>query len=280
MRLMSKWGCALLVCIATAGCITSETLVKVKADGSGTIEQSISMKKEAADQLQAMMAGFGGPTDQGKAARVPELFSEKEMREAAPKLGEGVTFVSSKPIAAPGRTGRVAIYKFLDIAKVHVDQRPTTPGGAQGGIKQSGAPEEIGFAFARLPNGHSQLSILFPEPKLSDKKPDSRPTAGQPKKGAAPDAAQLEMMKKVFEGLKIDLAVEVAGPIVKTNSAYVEGNRVTLLQMDFEQLLQNQDQLSRMTEPKSIEEAKAALKNIKGFKINVDKTVTIEFAAK
>jgi HD superfamily phosphodiesterase len=84
----------------------------------------------------------------------------------------------------------------------------------------------------------------------------------------------------VLDGLKIDVAVEVAGSIVKTNSAYVEGNRVTLLQMDFSQLLQDQDQLAKLSQPKSIEEAKAALKNIKGFKVNIEKQIDIEFAAK
>jgi hypothetical protein len=280
MRLMGRLGLVALACLVTAGCITSETLVKVKADGSGTIEQTISMKKEGADQLKELMAGFGAG-QAGKAVPA-ELFSEKDMREAATKLGEGVTFVSSKPIAGADRTGRVALYTFADITKVHVDQRPAAPGGSASGMKQSGSPEEIRFAFVKLPNGHRQLSILFPEPKPGEKK-----TSGDaPKKGSSaaksepPDPAQVEMMKKVFDGLRIDVALEVAGPIVKTNSAYVEGSRVTLLQMDFAQLLQDQEQLSKMTEPKSLEEAKAALRNIKGFKVNLDKEITVEFAPK
>ena len=84
----------------------------------------------------------------------------------------------------------------------------------------------------------------------------------------------------MFDGLKIDMAVEVAGPIVKTNSEYVQGSRVTLLEMDFSQLLQDQQQLEQIAEPKSIEDAKQALKNIKGFKVNLDKEVTVEFAGR
>jgi len=57
----------------------------------------------------------------------------------------------------------------------------------------------------------------------------------------------------------------------------VQGNRVTLIEMDFTQLLTNQDQLALLSEPKSIEDAKQMLKNIKGFKVNVDKEISIEF---
>jgi hypothetical protein len=277
MRPVRRLGFVVLACLASAGCLTSETLVKVKGDGSGTIEQTISMKKEAADQLKQMLAGFGGG-EQGNAAPA-ELFSEKDMREAAAKLGDGVTFVSSTPIATGDRTGRVAIYEFADISRVRVDQRPAAPGGADGGIEQSGAREEIAFAFVRLPNGHPQLSILFPEPKPSGKEAAAA-NEPAPAGGATVDPAQLEMMKKVLDGLKLDVAVEVAGPIVKTNSAYVDGRRVTLLQMDFTQVLQNPDQLATLAQPKSIEDAKAALRNIKGFKVNVDREIRIEFAPK
>ena len=86
------------------------------------------------------------------------------------------------------------------------------------------------------------------------------------------------MLKKMLDGLKIAVDVEVAGPIVKTNSPYVQGNRVTLLEMDFTQVLADQQQLAQLSQPTSLEEAKQALKNIKGFKVNLDHELTIEFA--
>jgi Trk K+ transport system NAD-binding subunit len=77
--------------------------------------------------------------------------------------------------------------------------------------------------------------------------------------------------------VNIEIALDVAGAIVKTNSPYVEGSKVTLLEMDFSQLLANQTLLEQVAEPDSIEEAKKMLQGVKGFKVNLDREVTVEF---
>ena len=47
----------------------------------------------------------------------------------------------------------------------------------------------------------------------------------------------IDMMKTMFEGFKVNIDLEVAGTIVKTNAEYVAGSSVTLLEMDMEALL-------------------------------------------
>ena len=42
----------------------------------------------------------------------------------------------------------------------------------------------------------------------------------------------MNMMKTMFQGFKINIALEVVGSIVKTNAEYVAGPRLTLLEMD------------------------------------------------
>jgi hypothetical protein len=282
MRLWSRTCLLILVSAACSGCLSAVTVVKVKPDGSGTIEQSLSMRKELADQLAGMMAGFADKQDGAKPGAAPELFTEAQMRDAAPKLGEGVTFVSSKAVTAPDRVGRVAVYAFKDISKLRIDQKPSTPGpaGAMGmAPARGGAPaENVSFTFAKLSSGNSLVTVLFPEPKVND---DAKKAAhGKSSSGPAhkPTAEQVEMMKKMFDGLRIEMALEVQGTLVKTNSAYASGNRVTLLEMDFAELLKNDALMQQMAgEPKSLEEAKAVLKSIKGFKLNLDKQVDVEF---
>ena len=56
----------LLSAFITSGCFTSVTTIKVKPDGSGTIEQSIAMKAEAAAQLTAMESTFGDAAEKDK----------------------------------------------------------------------------------------------------------------------------------------------------------------------------------------------------------------------
>jgi len=257
----------------TSGCITALTNIKVRPDGSGTIDQTLSMTAEAAKQVAELASGFGDPSAKKKEADgLPEFFSEQSMKEAASKLGEGVVFVSSKPIATPGRVGRVATYQFADITKVRIDQKPQT--GDVPGAGDSEGKEDVLFRFTRQPAGTSQLTVLFPEPDFGKKKAGEAEDEDEKK---TPDPQQLEMMKKIFEGLRVSIDVTVLGNIVKTNSPYVQGSTVTLLEMDFSQVLANDALMSRLNQPKSLEEAKAMLKDVKGFKINLDREVAIEF---
>jgi len=270
----------LLVCsFITSSCFTSVTTITVKPDGSGTIEQSIAMKAEAAAQLTAMAATFGDTAgkDGDKAAGPPELFSEKDMREAATKFGEGVTFVSSQPIKTKDLVGRVATYSFADITKVKVNQKPPSPKGAPGEpeSKRKGAgAEDVSFKFLRHPAGTSVVTVVFPEPDLSKKKDKDAESETESKK---PDPTQLAMMKKMLDGLRIEIGLEVAGTIVKTNSPYVQGSKVTLLEMDFAELMTNDAVLGKLANPESIEEAKQILKGVKGVKVNLDREVSVEF---
>jgi len=259
----------------TSGCLTSVTTIKVKPDGSGTIEQSIAMKAEAAAQLTAMASTFGDAAekDKDKPPAPPELFSEKDMREAAAKFGEGVTFVSSQPIKTKDLTGRVATYSFADITKVRVNQKPPSPKGAPAEDESKGkAADDVAFTFLRHPGGTSVVTVLFPEPDLSKRKDKDADTESK-----KPDPTQLAMMKKMLDGLRIEIALEVAGAIVKTNSPYVQGSKVTLLEMDFAELITNDAVLGKLANPESIEDAKQMLKGVKGVKVNLDREVMVEF---
>ena len=272
MRALVRLSSLLLLAALTSGCITALTSIKLRPDGSGTIEQTLSMNAEAAGQFAALAGGFSDPAP-GAKKEPPELFSEKEMKEAATKYGDGVVFVSSTPIKTADRVGRIATYQFADIRTLRIDQKPQT--GDMPGASSSKEKEDVLFRFDKQPAGTSQLTVVFPDAKLEDARKDATTDKDGKKKTIEP--GQLEMMKKLFDGLKVSIDVEVLGTIVKTNSPYVQGSRVTLLEMDFSQLLANDQLLAQIGEPGSLEEAKQMLKNVKGFKVNLDREVTIEF---
>lgn len=259
-----------LVAACTSGCITAITSIKLRPDGSGTIEQTLSMSAAAAAQLATLAQGFGEAGT--KAGAEPEFFSEAEMKSAATKFGSGVTFVSSTPIKTADRVGRVATYAFTDITTLRIDQKPQT--GDLPAPTESAA-EDMLFRFSKSPGGTSTLTVVFPEAKLEEARKEAAEKQGTDTPTV--DPAQLAMMKKLFEGLRVEIGVDVLGTIVKTNSPYVTGSRVTLLEMDFSELLTNDALLARVSQPKSIEEAKRLLKDVKGFKVNLDREVTIEF---
>lgn len=275
MTRTARLSLAACVCVFASGCITASTIIHVTPDGSGTIEQAVAMKADAAEQLAAMASGFGGDTANAGATKgaVPELFSEKEMRDAATKYGEGVAFVSSTPIKTKDLVGRSAIYSFADITKVRINQKPPAP--KDGMAPSSKSADDVAFKFAKTPGGTSLLTVVFPEPDLAKKpmeKTDAKAKAGKP------DPQQLDMAKKMLDGLHISIDLDVApGHIVKTNSPYVAGSRVTLLEMDFSQLMTNDTLLSEVAQPNSIEDAKKLLQGVKGFKVNLDREVSVEF---
>ena len=113
-------------------------------------------------------------------------------------------------------------------------------------------------------------------PKKTSDEPEVEPS----KSAKAPTAEQLEQAKKFFAGFRIGMAVEVQGNLVRTNSVYQDGTKVTLLEMDFSELLSNDALLQQAAAIKgqNLEEAKELLKGLKGFKINLDPEVSIEFS--
>jgi hypothetical protein len=268
---------------ATSGCVTSDTLIKLNPDGSGAVVQKTLLSTGMIAQLNTMMQGLAqqmaGNVAGQKDMEMPELFSEKDARARAAKMGEGVSFVSSCKIAAGGMEGQEATYAFRDVTKLKLNEKPETPSmpGLQASSSASGG--ETTFRFSRLPNGHSQLTAVF-SPRPS-KKASSEESVTEPRKATkAPTAEQLEQAKKFLAGFRIGMAVEVQGNLVKTNSVYQEGPKITLLEMDFSEILSNDTLLQQAAAIKgqNLEEAKELLKGLKGFKINLDPEVRIEFS--
>jgi hypothetical protein len=277
MRLRRIAG--VLACAATcllAGCFQSSTLVKLNPDGSGTLEQTISMTAQAMEQIKAFSA-MGDKNKKGGAADASQdPFSVDQAKAAAAKMGSGVSFVSAEKIDTADRKGLKAVYAFKDIRTLSLNE-VNSPAGADMGDKSD---KPMALSFSQLPNGHSLLTIkndtatttAKPAAAGADK---SSPDKSSPLKGMD-DAQAMDMIKAMFAGMKVDLAVQV-GHLVKTNVPYVAGGTVTLLSMDFDQVLANPGALEKLQKANSLAETKVALQGVKGIKVTLDPTMTIEF---
>jgi hypothetical protein len=86
-------------------------------------------------------------------------------------------------------------------------------------------------------------------------------------------------MKTMLKGLKMTTVLEVAGPIVKTNGLNVEGSRITLLDLDFDQIAADEATFKKFSamsdDPKNVDPA--MLKGLKGIKVQTAPEVTVEF---
>src|SRR5262249_26541737 len=200
--------------------------------------------------------------------------------DRAGKMGQGVTFVSSEKIDTPDHKGLKAIYAFTDIRKLSLEEmHAPNIGGDTAGMSAAGAKDPpMTFDFKQLPGGNGLLTINQPGVEKALKNGDAKPAA---KDTVDPKTAQqgLEMAKAFMKGMRIDVQIQVPR-VVKTNSPYVDGGAVTLLSMDFDKVLADPAALQRMNGLTTLAETKAALKDFKGIKINLEPQVTIEFAGK
>jgi hypothetical protein len=253
--------------IVLTGCINSGTLVKIKPDGSGTIEQTLLVN------LQALKGLFAGLDPKGEVKQSGGVLNEAEFKRAAERMG--VRPVSLTPMKEGGFEGAKAVFAFDDISKVRVDQDPPMSGG---GGRASAANNPIRFNFVRQ-GGSSVLTISVDEKSLNDATTKAGTAADS---GAMPklDPAMLGMIKTMFQGFRIAIDLEVEGTIVKTNADYVTGSRVTLVEVDMAALLADESKLqalqSKFGPGMSFSEIRPLLKDIKGIKINRP-SVTIEY---
>jgi hypothetical protein len=267
---MAHLRIALVVLSATilSGCINSGTLVKVKPDGSGTIEQTMLVNAAA---IKGLVAGMGG---QAQLKETPGTLNEAEFKRTAERLG--VRPVSLTPLKENGFEGSKAIFAFDDISKVRVDQDPQMSGSPSGAPAKPAGNSPIKFAFAR----HGATSLLTITVDEKTAAPGAKPPAGAKPTIEKMDPAMMQMIKSMFQGFKVLIDVEVDGQIVKTNADYVTGSRVTLLELDMATLFENEAALaalqSKIGPGMSIADVRPYLKDVKGVKIN-NPNLTIEF---
>src|SRR5688572_18202869 len=101
MARLSMFARRCFVLAATAcslsGCLSSDTLINVRADGTGTIEQTILANLKTIE----MFAGMAGAQGGAPASPIPkpaDMLDEAKLKEAAARFGKGVRYVSSAPM--------------------------------------------------------------------------------------------------------------------------------------------------------------------------------------
>ena len=266
----------LLVCILATGCIESNTVIKVKTDGSGTIEETAMMSKAFAEQMKAMMGAFGqqAPGDSGGAEF--DLFNEADFKEKVSDFGEGVTYLSGEKISTDQKEGFKAIYAFTDISKVKIkpNQEESMPSGLPGMEMDEPEAKEEFFTFQFSKGNPATLSIIAPKSKNEEKPEMPEETPEFPE-----DDMGMAMMKSMLKDMKISITLEVDGTITDTNATYQEGSRVTLMEMDFNKVIENTEKFKKLSkkQPETLDEVKELVKDIDGIKIELNEKVEIKF---
>jgi hypothetical protein len=257
-----------LTSVALTGCLNSTTLIKLKADGSGTVEQTTLMNVAA---LKAMVPGAD---KQMSGSGV----NQADLERTAARMGKGVRLVSAEPFkAANGFEGSKAIFAFDDINQIQVNTGPSMSGSTDGRVDAEPTSEDpVRFKLTRS-GGTSTLTIAFVDKPGGAKTDNSTNPMGDMD---LTNPMMMGMLKSMFAGFKLNIALEVAGSIVKTNAEYVTGSRLTLLEMDMDSLLADEAKLKalqgKLGPDASLSALKPYLKDIKGIKVD-GPSISVEF---
>jgi hypothetical protein len=197
-----------------------------------------------------------------------DLFDEAKIREQASSFGLGVRYVSSAPLTENGLTGVKATFAFDDVRLLNLNNR-------QGSATPT---PQLRFELDRAEAGGSTLRIRLPEGGTAgtDAAPAAPPIASRP--DLPPEA--LAMVRSMFKGAKINVAVEVDGAIVTTDGPKREGSRVTIFGLDLEQLLSDPAKFAALQNMKpgaDFTTTRKALVGVPGVILPDSPTVTIEF---
>ena len=285
-----------LAVVLFTGCIETQLLVTVNSDGSGDIRETVKMKKAITEMMRdisvdmkASMQEEGADAEAGESE--PEavaeaeadvdmqFFTEEEIREAAAEMGQGVRYVSHEMIDTEEHTGYVAVYAFDDVNTILVNEDPAQnipdmPGTeSEGG---AGAEEKVAFSFT--PGSPARLVIRIPEdPDEATEEAEAEETPEQ--ETEEENAEGLEQMKEFFRDMRMLLQVRVNGDITGTNASYVDGSTVTVMDVDFNVLLDDEETLKKLqdAEYKGPSGAKELLKNVPGLRVETEKEVTVTF---
>lgn len=263
---MRRYLLALLLLTPLAGCFETDTLVRVRADGSGTIEQTLRMSTEALAQMRAFAEDMGGEEEF-------ELMDVEKLRAQATDFGEGVRFVTAEPLADEEGEGYRAVYAFSDVTKLRLTSGD--PG------MEEGADDEEPVTFAFVPGPPATLTIRQPDLQP----PDSAEAAQQDSSIAAIAADSTAMAElstqaaALFEGMRLRMAVEPQGTIHETSATHRDGKRIVLFDVDMGALLEHPEKLAalQVTGARTPAEMQTLLADVPGLRIEPQRSVTVVF---
>lgn len=242
---------------ALSGCLQVKQVIHLEKDGSGRIVEEIMMGAQMAamvDMAAAQGGAAGGQNPMG------EIYNEAAYRKKAAGFGEGTEFVGMEKVE--GKGVRVT-YKFADINKLVFE-----PGSTMDTLKQPGQPDPAGEPLKFTYHG-GKLTIDFPE------FPDGEGIGDAG--GVDPNDPEAMAMMQMFAEMKISSSLVVEGGITETNATYRDGNRITLMEIVFKELLASPDgaRVLRQVDGKNRDEARRLLKGVRGVKIETRDPVTV-----
>ena len=253
-----------------AGCLQMERIVRINTDGSGILIERLVMSHE-------MLEMAGGMQPEGQTFNVR---NDEELREAAATYGESVRFLSASDVETAFGKGYEARYAFDDINSLRINQNKVsakTPGAAGDG---DDGKEPKFTTFAMRGGDPADLTIYWPvDSAESDGKEDDIEEISKEAPTPEEEEMAMEMMKTMFQGMRLAMHIEVVGDIVETNATHLSGSRITLTDVDLGELFSNVEAVRALggKRPDSLEDMQKLMQLFPGMKIEIQPEVAVRF---
>ena len=274
MKIIKSTLLSVFILFFFSGCIEYKLTIKVKPDGSGTVKEKVILGEMITEMMASFMA-MGGEENEEEFS----MFDEEELRANASKMGKGVKFKKGEKVSEKNREGYAAVYSFKDINDLMLDQNPSDvmPMGDFDSNSESDG-NKIRFKFNK--GSVSDLTVIMPEEDYSeiDGNENEEYNYSGNEDGEL-NEADLEEVKSFFKDFNIIINLVVDGEISKTNATYVKENKITLLKMNFEKLMDSPEKLLELQKMNdvSVNEAKEFFKEIPGIKFELNEKINVQF---
>lgn len=249
---------ALIALFGLSSCFQVDSTVRLKKDGSGTITEEVVLGAQMLAMME-QMAGLGGE-GADKKDPLDEMMTPEKAAESAKTKGEGVTVDKVEKINEGGRKGFRVVYKFTDINKLKVVM------GQEGEAGAASKEQPVTFTYA-----DGKLTIKNPEPKKAE-------DAGEAKEGELNNPEMMAQAKEMFKDMRVVSKLVIEPGIAKTNATYVQGDTITLADIDFGKIVANEKGMEALKklDPQDPAKFQEAIKGIEGVKFEAQREVTVD----
>ena len=265
-------GACLAAAMLSSACLQMSAVIKVSADGSGTIDYRFVKSTAEVARIRQGQLSLGLSPDLIAAV---DPTTENRARFQARSLGPGVTYRSSTPIDTPEWHGRSSAYAFDDVSRLQFSQGEDIFGASPGG--DSSVVTAFRCTVTSAPNGNAMLHINLTQPDWYLPRDPSKPGGGPVLPFEYTVQQTLGAWLSRSSGGRVSITVEPNGHLVHTNSPFVDGNRVTILEVDLDQVLGNQLLISRLRAGRTVDDYWSAIRDVPGLKVTLEREITIEF---
>lgn len=259
---------AAVVLFGLTSCFQVESNITVKKDGSGTITEEMILGEQMKMMLEMAAAQGGQPGAENPMAK---MLDKAKAEARAKKMGEGVELVSVEKIDANGKLGVKTTFKFADINKLKYSANDAIDmGDVPGAAKQV---EEAGEAGVKFEFADGTLTIIQKAPKVD--KGGEAPEGGEKPEAPEMDPQAMAMMQGMMKDMRVTTKVTIEPGIAKTDASHVEGNVITLSDIQMGKIMADPEKLKAL-QSGDFDKAKEAMKGVDGIKFEDKEKVTVE----